>query len=170
MIRSCDNSDFERIFFIINSAAQVYKGVIPGDCWKKPYMSYDELSYEMDDGVVFWGYYEEVGGDLVGIMGIQPVGDVTLIRHAYVLFDCQNQGVGGELLSFLCNLTKQPVLVGTWAAASWAVGFYEKYGFMLVTPSEKDRLLKKYWSISSRQVETSVVLADKKWFASGTVA
>ena len=161
-IRPCIDSEFETIHEIINDAAQAYKGIIPEDRWKEPYMSGEELRHEMDEGVVFWGYEER--GDLLGVMGIQPVQDVTLIRHAYVRTVRRNQGIGRKLLDALRDKTLHPVLVGTWATAVWAIRFYEKHGFRLVTPEEKNRLLKKYWSISERQVETSVVLADQRWF------
>lgn len=164
MIRRCEDRDFETICSIINEAAQVYKGVIPQDCWKEPYVSKEELQHEIDEGIVFWGYEEE--GQLVGAMGIQNVQDVTLIRHAYVHPARQNRGVGGKLLSHLCRQTTRPVLIGTWADAVWAVRFYEKYGFRLVSSEEKDQLLKKYWSIPKRQIETSVVLVNRKWFDS----
>ena len=126
-------------------------------------MPREELRHEIQGGVVFWGCKEH--GRLRGVMGLQPVQDVTLIRHAYVRTSVQNRGVGGELLSFLKTRTTRPLLVGTWTDAVWAVRFYEKHGFRLVTPEEKDRLLKKYWSIPPRQIRTSVVLADGKWFA-----
>ncbi len=159
MIRQCDNKDFDSIYSIINEAAQVYRGVIPEDRWKEPYMSGDELQREIDEGVLFWGYQE--GAELVGVMGIQHVQDVTLIRHAYIRPANQNQGVGGKLLSELRTHTDRQILIGTWAAAVWAIRFYEKNGFRPVSPQEKDRLLKKYWSIPKRQVETSVVLEDQ---------
>lgn len=124
-------------------------------------MSRDELRREIDDGVVFWGYEED--GELVGIMGIQHVQDVTLIRHAYVRTEKRNKGIGSKLLFHLRRLTDRPALVGTWEDAVWAIRFYEKHGFRLVSPEEKDRLLRKYWSIPERQIETSVVLADKRW-------
>ena len=162
MIRQCHNREFEAIYSIINDAAQAYKGVIPADRWKEPYMSKDELRHEMDEGVVFWGYEED--GELVGVMGIQHVQDVTLIRHAYVRPAKQNQGIGGKLLSFLHRQTARPILIGTWADATWAIRFYEKHGSRLVSPEEKGRLLRKYWSVPARQIETSVVLADQKWF------
>ena len=162
MIRRCDNKDFEIVCSIINEAAQVYKGVIPGDRWKIPYMSKEELKHEINAGVEFWGY--EANGQLIGVMGIQPVQDVTLIRHAYVRQKGQNQGVGTKLLVELCRQTDRPILIGTWAAAAWAIHFYQKHGFKQVPPQEKNRLLEKYWSIPARQVETSVVLADRKWF------
>ncbi len=163
MIRRCEDHEFEAIYAIVNDAAEAYRGVIPADRWHEPYMSRDELRHELAAGVVFWGYEE--GGELVGVMGLQPVGDVTLIRHAYVRTARRNQGIGGQLLSHLRCQTSRPILVGTWAAATWAVRFYEKHGFRLVTPAEKDRLLQRYWSIPPRQVETSVVLADARWFA-----
>ncbi len=159
MIRPCDNKDFDSIYSIINEAAQVYRGVIPEDRWKEPYMSGDELQREIDKGVLFWGYQE--GAELVGVMGIQHVQDVTLIRHAYIRPANQNQGVGGKLLTELRTHTDRQILIGTWAVAVWAIRFYEKNGFRLVSPQEKDRLLKKYWSIPERQVETSVVLEDQ---------
>ncbi len=123
----------------------------------------EELRHEMACGVSFWGFEDRE--DLLGVMGIQNIQDVTLIRHAYVLPDRQQRGVGSELLRFLLKQTDRPVLIGTWAAASWAVRFYEKHGFRTVSESEKNRLLGKYWSIPVRQVETSVVLADRKWFS-----
>jgi N-acetylglutamate synthase-like GNAT family acetyltransferase len=162
MIRRCDDNDFEMIYKIINDAAQAYRGVIPADLWKEPYMSKEELRHEIDEGVSFWGYEES--GEIVGVMGIQPIRDVTLIRHAYVRTAERNRGIGSKLLSYLEGQTIRPVLIGTWADAVWAVRFYEKHGFRLVTKEEKDRLLKKYWSISERQIETSLVLADQKWF------
>ena len=159
MIRQCREDDFDTIFSIINDAAQAYRGIIPADRWKEPYMPKDELRHEMDAGVVFWGYEEE--GELVGVMGIQNVQDVTLIRHAYVRTSNQNRGIGGKLLSHLMGMTTRPVLIGTWADAYWAVRFYEKHGFHLVSREEKDRLLGKYWSIPGRQIETSVVLSKE---------
>lgn len=161
-IRQCDNNDFEMIYTIINNAAQAYKGVIPADCWKEPYMSKEELRHEMDEGIAFWGYEEH--DELLGVMGIQHIQDVTLIRHAYVRMAKQNKGIGRKLLSFLQEQTTRPILIGTWANAIWAIHFYEKHGFRLVSPEEKDRLLRKYWSIPERQIETSVVLADQNWF------
>jgi N-acetylglutamate synthase-like GNAT family acetyltransferase len=158
-IRRCTDSEFEAIYAIINDAAQAYRGVIPADRWKEPYMPRDELQHEIDDGVVFWGYEED--GELVGVMGIQYVQDVTLIRHAYVHTARQNQGIGGKLLSHLRKQTERPILIGTWADAAWAIRFYERHGFRLVTEGEKKRLLRTYWSIPERQVETSVVLAER---------
>jgi len=161
MIRRCDDHDFELIGAIINDGAQAYRGVIPSDRWTEPYMSAAKLRREIDDGVVFWGYEE--AGTLVGVMGIQKVQDVTLIRHAYVLTTSQKQGIGAQLLSHLRSLSNDPVLIGTWADAAWAIGFYQKHGFRIVGSAEKNRLLKKYWKIPDRQVETSVVLVDQKW-------
>ncbi len=149
------------IWSIINDGAQAYRGVIPEDCWAEPYMSREKLRHEMDDGVVFWSCEED--DHLVGVMGIQEVQDVTLIRHAYVRMENQKQGIGTQLLEHLLKLAPTPVLVGTWADAAWAIRFYEKYGFQLVSPAEKNRLLRQYWTISDRQVETSVVLADAAW-------
>jgi N-acetylglutamate synthase-like GNAT family acetyltransferase len=161
-IRKCDSKDFEVIHSIINDAAQAYKDVIPSDCWKEPYMSKNELQHEIDEGIVFWGYEED--GELVGVMGLQHIQDVALIRHSYVRPLKQNEGTGRELLFHLQRLTTRPILVGTWADAVWAIRFYEKNGFQLVSPEEKDILLKKYWTISERQIESSVVLADEAWF------
>ena len=157
-IRLCEDKDFEILYEIINDAAEAYRGIIPPDRWKEPYMSKDELRHEIGEGVRFWGYEEE--GELVGVMGMQDVEDVTLMRHAYVRTVRRRAGIGGTLLALLRKKTSRPILIGTWAAAVWAVRFYEAHGFYLVSPEEKDRLLKKYWSIPERQVETSVVLAE----------
>lgn len=162
MIRPCNAMDFPVMLEIISDAARAYAGVIPADCWADPYMPEGELRHEIEAGVQFWGV--EDGGELVAVMGIQHVGDVSLIRHAYVREAFQHKGIGAQLLGTLRLKALRPLLVGTWAAAPWAVRFYEKHGFRLVTPGEKDRLLKKYWNIPKRQVETSVVLADEKWF------
>ena len=161
MIRHCNSQDLETIWAIINDGARRYQGVIPQDRWKEPYMSREELTHEINEGVEFWGY--EPSGALAGIMGLQQANDVTLIRHAYVLTSHQNRGIGAKLLSHLKELTDRPVLIGTWGAASWAIRFYEKNGFRLISRQEKERLLRKYWDIPERQVETSVVLADSKW-------
>ena len=161
MIRECHDGDVAVVYTIINEAAEVYQGVIPEDRWKEPYMPKSELQNEIKEGVVFWGYEED--GQLVGVMGIQPVEDVTLIRHAYVRPANQGQGIGGTLLAALRLQTSRPMLIGTWADAAWAIRFYVKHGFRLLSPEEKERLLRRYWSIPERQIETSVVLADRKW-------
>jgi GNAT superfamily N-acetyltransferase len=168
-IRTCSDADFDAMYAVINAAATAYDGVIPADRYHVPYMPAGELRNEMAAGVRFWGWYEagegsdesEGGfgaGELRGLMGVQDVDDVTLIRHAYVLPEYQGRGIGGRLLAHLMGLPHQPLLVGTWADAAWAVRFYERHGFRLVTPQEKDRLLRRYWRIPERQVETSVVL------------
>jgi len=158
MIRRCNDTDFDAIVEIINDAAQAYRGAIPADCWKEPYMPAQELRQELASGVVFWGYEEN--GELVGVMGIQDVADVTLIRHAYVRTAHRRRGIGAALLSHLYKLAEKPILIGTWKAAIWAVHFYQKHGFRVVPEAEKNRLLKKYWSIPERQTETSLVLAE----------
>jgi GNAT superfamily N-acetyltransferase len=157
MIRPCTDVDTAVIHAIINEAAQVYHNVIPPDCWHDPYMSRGELMNEIAAGVNFWGWDE--AGALLGVMGIQSVKHATLIRHAYVLPAQQNRGIGGALLKALVRHASGPVLVGTWAAAEWAICFYQRNGFRLVTTEHKDRLLNQYWTISPRQRETSVVLA-----------
>jgi len=162
VIRQCTEKDFESIYEIINDAAEAYRGVIPADRWEDPYMSRQQLQQQISQGVMFWGYEES--GTLLAVMGIQHIQDVTLIRHAYVRTSRRNKGIGGALLTYLRGQTSRPVLIGTWADAIWAICFYEKHGFYLVSTQEKDRLLKKYWSIPERQIETSVVLADEQWF------
>jgi N-acetylglutamate synthase-like GNAT family acetyltransferase len=156
MIRPCTDSDVPNIFAIVNDAAQAYKGTIPSDRWHEPYMPVEELKEEIASGVKFWGY--EDGGQLIGVMGMQPVKDVTLIRHAYVRTEMRSHGIGGKLLAHLLGQIEGRILVGTWKAADWAVKFYQKHGFQLVSDKEKDRLLKTYWNIPERQIETSVVL------------
>lgn len=157
-IRPCRDDERPAILAIVNAAAEAYRGVIPADRWHEPYMDSDELGGEIAAGVEFWGY--EADGALIGAMGIQPVRDVDLIRHAYVLPASQRRGVGSALLEHLRDRTERRMLVGTWAAATWAIGFYERHGFELVTPQLKDALLRTYWTIPDRQIETSVVLAD----------
>jgi N-acetylglutamate synthase-like GNAT family acetyltransferase len=157
MIRECLEDDFEAIYEIINDAAQAYRGIIPSDRWHDPYMPRKELLEEISSGVVFLGYEKE--GELVGVMGTQDVQDVTLIRHAYVRTAHRSQGIGGELLGQIMDGATSPVLIGTWAAAFWAIRFYERHGFTMVSPAEKERLLRKYWSLPDRQIVTSVVLA-----------
>ncbi len=168
--------DFKIIRDIINDAAQAYYGVIPNDCYKESYMSQEELREEIASGVSFWGYCEEslqalgnkevVSPDrLVGVMGIQDVKDVTLIRHAYVRTSSQNRGIGSKLLLHLLKQTNRPVLVGTWRDASRAVAFYEKHGFHLLSGKAKDELLERYWAVPKRQAEASVVLVEGRWFS-----
>ena len=140
----------------MNAAAEAYRGVIPTDRWHEPYMSAEELDAELAAGIGFWGY--ELDGELVGVMGIQAVGDVDLIRHAYVSPGSQRHGVGSALLGQLTRSPTRPLLVGTWAAADWAIGFYRRHGFELVSPERKAELLRAYWTIPDRQIETSVVL------------
>lgn len=156
MIRHCTEADLPAIEAVINEGAQAYRGVIPPDRWHEPYMTSSALRAEIDAGVDFWGW--EDAGALAGVMGIQHVLDVTLIRHAYVRTAYQGRGIGGALLAFLTGQAAGSLLVGTWAAAEWAILFYQRHGFRLVPPSEKDRLLTTYWNIPERQKETSVVL------------
>lgn len=163
MIRHCEPPDFDSILDIVNDGAAAYRGVIPPDRLRTPYMSEEELRHEIADRVEFWGY--ESAGELEGVMGIQHVEDVTLIRHAYVRTGSQKRGIGGELLRHLRKLTARAVLIGTWADADWAIRFYRRNGFELVSHEEKERLLRRYWKIPERQVETSVVLADERWRA-----
>jgi N-acetylglutamate synthase-like GNAT family acetyltransferase len=155
-IRQSREADVPAIFAIINDAAQAYRGVIPADCWHEPYMPLDELEKEIAHGVRFW--VAEENDRLLGVMGIQDKGEVALVRHAYVRSNLQRKGVGTKLLHHVERLTFKPVLIGTWADASWAIDFYQRNGYTLVSKSEKNVLLPKYWSISSRQIETSVVL------------
>jgi GNAT superfamily N-acetyltransferase len=156
-IRPCRDDERGAILEIVNSAADAYRGVIPADRWHEPYMPADELAGEIAAGVAFWGY--EAGGALQGVMGIQPVRDVDLIRHAYVSPAVQRGGIGGALLEDLTGRSTRPILVGTWAAADWAVRFYRRHGFELVSPERKAALLREYWTIPERQIETSVVLS-----------
>lgn len=160
-IRVCTDDDLEAIFEIINDAAQAYKGLIPADRWHEPYMSRAQLDREIADGVEFWGATTDDG--LVGVMGIQDKGAVCLIRHAYVRTAQRQGGIGTALLRHLLALTTQPILIGTWADASWAIRFYVKNGFRVLSREETRQLLRTYWSIPERQVETSVVLADETW-------
>jgi N-acetylglutamate synthase-like GNAT family acetyltransferase len=162
-IRRSDKADVAQILAIINDAAVAYRGVIPADRWHEPYMSADELNNEIASGVDFW--VAEQDGYLLGVMGIQDKGDVALVRHAYVASTTQRSGVGTKLLHHVESLVDKPILIGTWAAASWAIEFYRRNGFSVVTIEEKDRLLRTYWSIPVRQIETSVVLANSRWTA-----
>lgn len=166
MIRACDERDFEALLAIINAAAEAYRGIIPPDRWKEPYMPAEELTEEIAAGVRFQGF--EDAGALKGAMGVQNVKDVTLIRHAYVDPSAQRGGIGAALLESCQGLAERPLLIGTWASADWAIRFYEKHGFQQTSPADKDRLLRTYWTIPVRQIETSVVLADRRWFEANT--
>jgi GNAT superfamily N-acetyltransferase len=163
MIRRCTSADVDQIFAVINDAAEAYRGVIPADRWHEPYMPREELESEIDAGVTFWAVVE--GDRIDAVMGIQPVKDVALIRHAYTRTEAQGRGLGTALLAHLRALSDRPILIGTWTSAAWAIRFYERHGFRLVTPQEKVTLLGRYWTIPDRQVEESVVLADEQWFA-----
>jgi GNAT superfamily N-acetyltransferase len=156
-IRPCRDDERAAILAIVNAAAEAYRGVIPADRWREPYMPPDELDAEIAAGVAFWGY--EADGELAGIMGIQPVRDVELIRHAYTAPGRQGRGIGSALLEHLASRSTRPMLVGTWAAAEWAIRFYRRHGFEPVSAERGAALLERYWSIPGRQVETSVVLA-----------
>jgi GNAT superfamily N-acetyltransferase len=158
LIRKCQPRDFDMIWQVINDGARAYKGIIPEDRWKEPYMSKLEFEHEISEGVEFWGFEE--CERLTGVMGIQPVEDVTLIRHAYVCSHRQRRGIGGQLLSHLLKLAERPVVIGTWADATWAIRFYQKHGFQLVPSEQKARLIRRYWTIPERQIETSVVLVN----------
>ncbi len=162
-IRKGEARDRESILAIINDAAQIYRGVIPADRWHEPYMPREELESEIAHGVEFW--VAEEGDRVMGVMGIQDKGEVALVRHAYVPSKGQRSGVGTRLLRHVEALVEKPILIGTWAAAAWAIAFYERNGFAIVPGGEKDRLLRTYWSIPPRQVDTSVVLADARWRA-----
>ena len=161
MIVPSKKSDFKDILDIINDAASAYKGIIPTDRWHEPYMSEQELQTQIEDGIKFWCFVEN--DNIIGVMGIQDKSDVTLIRHAYVRTTARNKGIGSKLLNYLSELTTKPILVGTWADATWAINFYKKYGFNLVPFDEKEKLLQKYWTIPLRQIETSVVHASLNW-------
>jgi len=156
-IRPCRDDEREAILAIVNAAAEAYRGVIPADRWHEPYMSSEELAGEIDAGIEFWGYEEN--GELVGVIGIQPLSDVDLIRHAYVLPGSQRKGVGGALLAHVSSAARRRILVGTWAAADWAISFYRRHGFELLSRERATELLRTYWTIPDRQIETSVVLA-----------
>jgi N-acetylglutamate synthase-like GNAT family acetyltransferase len=161
MIRKGADEDFEEIFNIINDAAIAYKGVIPPDRWHEPYMTKEELKAQVEDGVKFSCYVDN--NEIIGVMGIQDKTDVELIRHAYVRTKQRNKGIGTLLIRELIKDSTKPILVGTWKAETWAISFYEKNSFSLVNEEDKNRLLKKYWTIPDRQVETSVVLVDEKY-------
>jgi GNAT superfamily N-acetyltransferase len=163
-IRLSAAADLPRIVAVIDDAAQAYRGVIPTDCWHEPYMPAEELTREIADGVVFWVAEDE--GVVTGVMGLQDKGNVALIRHAYVATAAQGRGVGSRLLRHVESRTAKPILIGTWADAAWAIAFYRRHGYTVVSVEDKDRLLRTYWSIPPRQAETSVVLADQRWMAS----
>jgi GNAT superfamily N-acetyltransferase len=173
-IRPCGVQDLPQIFSIINDAAQAYRGIIPADRWHEPYMPLDELKQAIGDGIAFWGCETgaeagaKAAGSLAGVMGIQDRGDVTLIRHAYVRTTERRKGIGEKLLRELEAVTTKPILIGTWSAAAWAIRFYEKNGYRALSLPETERLLRKYWSIPERQIETSVVLANAKYGQRGT--
>ena len=156
-IRSCRDDERAAIAAIVNAAAEAYRGVIPPDRWREPYMPLDELDDEIAAGVVFWGY--ELDGELIGVMGIQSVGEVDLIRHAYVSPAGQRRGIGSALIEHLGRSTGRQALVGTWAAADWAIRFYRRHGFEPVSRERTAELLRTYWTSPERQIETSVVLA-----------
>jgi N-acetylglutamate synthase-like GNAT family acetyltransferase len=161
LVREMSESDLAAVLAIVNQAAQAYRGAIPADRWREPYMPADELAAEIADGVTFW--IAEDAGQPIGVMGIQDKGDVALIRHAYVRPATQRKGIGSMLLERLTRLSTKPFLIGTWAAATWAIDFYRRNGFAVVSHEDKEALLRRYWSIPARQVETSVVLADRRW-------
>ncbi len=161
MIRKCTQSDFDAIWEIVNDAAQAYKRVIPDDCWHEPYMTKGELRQELAAGVNFFGCEQD--RNLLGVMGMQDRGTVTLIRHAYVRTACRRTGIGSRLLQFLEQQTDKPILIGTWEDAKWAISFYRKHGYRMLCREETDKLLRRFWSIPDRQIETSVVLASGKW-------
>ena len=158
IIRRCDASDLPAILAIINAAAEAYRGVIPAQQWHEPYMSLEQLCSEIGAGVCFWGYESEL--DLVAVMGLQAVGELDLIRHAYVHPQSQRTGIGAKLMSHIRRQARGPMLVGTWAAAHWAIHFYERLGFRLVSPDRTPALLRSYWSITPGQIAASVVLAN----------
>ncbi len=161
MIRKLDNTEFQTIFDIVNDAAEVYRGKIPSDCWREPYMSKEEIAKEIRTGIQFYCYTEK--NVIVAVMGIQLIGGITLIRHAYTLASYQRKGIGEKLLKHLINIAQtQRILVGTWETSTWAINFYQKHHFLMLSREETKGLLKKYWDIPELQVETSVVLEQKR--------
>ena len=160
MLRKSTQDDFRQIHEIINDAASAYKGIVPADCWHEPYMPRTELEEQIADGVQFTCFVE--ADKIVGVMGIQDKGEVNLIRHAYVASERRGGGIGGVLLRELVENSSKPILIGTWKAANWAIRFYKKHGFAQVSEQEKNRLLKRFWNIPDRQIETSVVLKDQR--------
>jgi len=165
MIRRCGTADLATVLAVINDGAAAYRGVIPADRWKEPYMPAAELEEEIGAGVVFWGWEER--GTLVAVMGLQDIADVTLIRHAYTRTAHQGRGLGSALLKHLRAQTTRPILIGTWKAATWAIRFYQRHGFRLVDDAEKRVLLQRCWTVPERQIQESVVLADARWASAG---
>jgi N-acetylglutamate synthase-like GNAT family acetyltransferase len=161
MVRNATPEDVPKIYEIINDAAIAYKGIIPADRWHEPYMPQAELEEQIADGVEFICYLED--GEIVGVMGIQDKGEVNLIRHAYVTTKRRGGGIGSILLRELVEHSTKPILIGTWKAADWAIRFYEKHGFTQVSETEKNKLLKTFWKIPDRQIETSTVLKDQRY-------
>jgi len=162
-LRACGPADLDAILAVVNDAAQAYQGVIPADRWHEPYMDRAELEAEIAAGVRFWGWEE--GGELAGVMGLQDRGEVDLIRHAYVRTRDRRHGIGARLLAHVERLSAKPILIGTWAAAQWAIDFYEKHGYRVLAREDTERLLRRYWSVPERQIATSVVLASARWGA-----
>jgi len=163
-IRPCGPADADAVYDVINDGASAYRGVIAADRWHEPYMPKEELRREIDAGVTFWCVDED--GRIGAVMGLQPVQDVSLVRHAYTRTNLRGSGLGTALLTHLQQLADRPMLIGTWKAATWAIAFYERRGFRLVSDAQKEQLLRRYWTIPERQIEDSVVLADARWFAS----
>jgi len=162
-LRACGPADLDAILAVVNDAAQAYRGIIPADRWHEPYMGRAELEAEIAAGVRFWAWEE--GGALAGVMGLQHKGEVDLIRHAYVRTLDRRRGIGARLLAHIESLSARPILIGTWAAAGWAIRFYEKHGYRVLAREEAERLLRRYWSVPERQIATSVVLASPRWAA-----
>ena len=161
VVRACGRADFDAIYEVINDGASAYFGVIPSDRWHEPYMPRQELQRELAAGVVFSGAFDEAER-LLGVMGLQDVKDVALIRHAYTRTSAQGRGIGSALLQHLVAQTNRPILIGTWTAAAWAIRFYERHGFRVVDDAEKNRLLRTYWTVPDRQIEESVVLVQEQ--------
>jgi N-acetylglutamate synthase-like GNAT family acetyltransferase len=166
MISRCEEGDFNEIYEIINDASSAYRGIIPADRWNEPYMAEGELTRQINEGVQFWKYTED--NRIMGVMGIQLKEDVTLIRHAYVRTTERKKGIGSKLLGHLCLISSTPILIGTWADAKWAIEFYQKHKFRLLPKDKTGELLRKYWTIPERQIETSVVLASPDWVSHST--
>jgi N-acetylglutamate synthase-like GNAT family acetyltransferase len=162
LIRNAVSADIPQVYEVINDAAIAYKGIIAADRWHDPYMPLEELQAQIADGVKFSCYVDSE--NIIGVMGIQDKGEVNLIRHAYVKSQQRKSGIGTQLLQQLIGTSNKPILIGTWTAATWAISFYEKHGFNVVSPQEKEILLRKFWSIPQRQIEESVVLADERYF------